>query len=196
MAYVRYSCRMQEIEVKVAIPNCDALVAALGARGCVFSKVIAQDDTVFAKHSGSIHTFMGNDLFLRLRVQDNGDTIFTAKLDPNRQAADLAKIEHETIVGSRDEMEKILKAMGYQEIVRVKKQRRKVQYGEYELCVDEVEDLGSFMEIEKMVPPEADARAVQEELVEVLVGLGIDMEGRVARGYDILMLEKLGVPAV
>ena len=183
---------MQEIEVKVKTKDSESVIRTLEAAGCVFSDPIHQDDTTYAESRESMDAFMRCKRFLRIRVAGNGDVIFTVKYDEKRHEIGMAAIEHEVKVDSRDELEQMILLMGFQRIVQVKKMRRKTMYKEYEICVDDVEGLGSYMEIEKLAEKDADPRAVHEELVGVLESLDIDMLGRVNKGYDILMLDKEG----
>lgn len=54
------------------------------------------------------------------------------------------------------------------------------------LCVDEVEDLGTFLELERMVPAHLSGATVQDELIGLVASLGIQME-RVEETYDSLV---------
>jgi len=57
-----------------------------------------------------------------------------------------------------------------------------------EICLDEVENLGSFIEVEKM--SDGDSKQIQEELAEFLGLLGVSPKDRVTKGYNTLMLER------
>lgn len=183
---------MQEIEVKVKTKDNDEVIRQLEAAGCIFADAIHQDDVTYASTKESMDAFMRSKVFVRIRQIMGGDTIFTVKFDDQRHVLGMAAIEHEVKVSSAEELEQMLLLMGFKKIVRVQKMRRKTTYKEYEICVDDVEELGSYMEIEKLADKDADPRAVHEELVGVLETLGIDLGGRVSKGYDMLMLEKEG----
>lgn len=184
---------MQEIEVKVKTKDNDEVIRILEAAGCVFSEPIEQDDVTYATTKESMDAFMRSKIFPRIRQITDGDTIFTVKFDDQRHVLGMAATEHEVRVDSATELDQMLQLMGFKRIVRVKKMRRKTKYKEYEICVDDVEELGSYMEIEKIADKDADAHAVHEELLGVLESLGINLEGRVTKGYDIIMLEKKGL---
>jgi len=102
---------------------------------------------------------------------------------------DLDSVEHEVEVSSRDEMEKALRLMGYKEAVRVSKVREITRYEGCEICVDEVENLGSFIEMEKL-SEDGDSVKIQEELFRFFLSLGVLPEDRAFSGYDILMMER------
>ena len=57
-----------------------------------------------------------------------------------------------------------------------------------EICLDEVKDLGNFIEVEKITDEDPDK--VQEELFRFLESVGVRREDRVVNGYDILMWRK------
>jgi predicted adenylyl cyclase CyaB len=54
------------------------------------------------------------------------------------------------------------------------------------ICLDEVRDLGTFIELEKITEGE-DPIKVQSELFAFLKSLGVREEDRVERGYDTLL---------
>lgn len=178
-----------EIETKALIRDREALVAKLAEAGCELSEPKRQDDTVYVQNTGDLATFLDNDVFLRIRIQDDGKVVLTAK-KPIRKAGDvLVKHEHEVIVSSADEARAMLELMGYCAAVRTVKVRRIGHAGEYEACIDDIEGLGSFIELEKMGEKE-DAERIQSDMRAFLSSLGVAPEDVVTKGYDVLMLEK------
>ena len=75
--------------------------------------------------------------------------------------------------------------LGFRPEVKVRKTRRKGNIGGYEICLDEVEGLGAFVELEKIT--EEEAGVVQGEMMKFLAGLGVDTSQRVVNGYDTLV---------
>jgi predicted adenylyl cyclase CyaB len=73
--------------------------------------------------------------------------------------------------------------------VRVVKKRKKTHYKDYEICLDEIENLGTFIEIEK-IGNEKDADKIQKDMLDFLDKLRVSKNDIVKKGYDILMLEK------
>ncbi len=178
-----------EIEVKARVADSAALRTKLEGLGCVFSAPVVQDDTGFVRSVGSMEAFLGNDVFLRIRVQNDGRIIYTAK-KPSRFAGDgLAKTEYEVQVNSAEELANILTLSGFVAAVRVRKSRQTAHYGNYEICLDDIEGLGSFIEVELM-GEESEADAAQKGMWEFLETLGIGAEDQVRKGYDILALER------
>jgi adenylate cyclase class 2 len=87
-------------------------------------------------------------------------------------------------------MRGIIELLDYHEVVKVDKIRTKTRYNDMEICLDEVQNLGSFIEVEKIVTGDGDV--VQEELFTFLESIEIKREDRVFSGYDTLMYVKGG----
>ena len=77
-------------------------------------------------------------------------------------------------------------AMGFSPTVRIVKLRRTGTLGDLVLCVDELEGLGVFLEVERMVPDDVPGEAVQDELSRFVASLGIETE-RTGQTYDSLV---------
>ena len=173
----------KEIEVKAKIQNCDALIAKLVALGCVFSEPIMQEDQVFVHKNDPFPVKLGMNV-LRIR-KNNGKVIFTFKRPLSNG---LDKLEHEVTVSDAGELENILTALDFREVSLVKKVRRKTRCQDYEICVDAVDQLGSFIEMEK-IAEDADSGKIQDEMFALLLSFGVNKEDRVMVGYDVLMHE-------
>jgi adenylate cyclase, class 2 len=119
---------------------------------------------------------------LRIR-KAKGKIIFTLK---QAQKNELDCIEKELEITNAKEMKDILEILGYKESVHVHKTRLKATLNDMEICLDEVKDLGSFIEVEKLTD-EVDGEKVQNELFDFLQTVGVKKEDRVTRGYDTLM---------
>lgn len=179
---------MKEVEIKAKLRDKDTIMKRLADLGCTFEALITQNDKVFVEDTSSIKAFKANRFFLRIRIKNNSVAIFTVK---KKGVNDLDSFEHETVIENPDEMEKALLMIGYKEMVRINKTRMITHYNDDEICIDEVEDLGSFIEMERLTEDEsANPEDIQARLFEFFKTLGIQEEDRVTSGYDILMLQK------
>ncbi len=149
--------------------------------GIKFGEAIIQDDTTYM--SDVAYDDPSWNIF-RIRVQD-GKQILTMKHHASSRSRD--NHEFETVVEDSREIVKMLNRLGYTLGVRVFKERRIAHYHGLELCLDELDQLGSFVEVEKLAGDDADVDAIQGELWSLLASLGIDSEDRVHKGYDTLM---------
>ncbi|MCX6786422.1 MAG: class IV adenylate cyclase [Candidatus Kaiserbacteria bacterium] len=167
-----------EIEVKAKITDISTIVSKLGKIGCALSEPIIQDDYIFNQKGVDLNNHEHNTPVLRIREQ-NGKIFFTLK---KNRSSELDCVEKEIEVSDRNELKDIIELLGFEQTVEVHKRRRKGNYGNYEICLDEVQELGSFIEVEKM--SDEDGEKVQNELFEFLKMLGVNKEDRVSIGYD------------
>ena len=134
--------------------------------------------------------FLSNSIFLRIREGTKG-IVFTLKYNPDRQGEpDAMPVEHEVRVDSRSELEAMFAFLGYKEMVTVRKTRRTAHFKNWEICIDNVEDLGSFIEVEQMAEHEEEIGPIRDSIMEFLRSLGITEEDLLAKRYDIQMIEK------
>ena len=180
---------MREIEVKAKLIDKSKVLENLKSIGCVFEDEITQVDTVYVKEVGNLETFLSNSHFLRIRIKNNEKIIFTLKTNKDQKTkGGLDKIEHEVIVDSKVEFESILAILGYKPQITTSKTRLETHYRDFEICVDEIKDLGSFIEVERIVD-DGDGEAIQQGMFEFLESIGVNKEDRVFEGYDILMMK-------
>ncbi len=172
----------KEIEVKFKVDDFKDLKGKIENLGCTFSEPIFQDDTIFINYNRPFLEFTPNDPFLRIR-KTKGQNILTFK-----QGEEMNSIEHEVTVDDPIKMMDILTSIGFRPEVNVKKTRQKAYFNEYEICLDQVEGLGSFIELEKMT--EENAEKVQIEMIQFLLKFGLNENDRVMNGYDTLVYLK------
>lgn len=183
--------QVQEIEVKYRVVlDGPALEAALAARGAVLSAPVRQDDQAYAPQSWSYGDSKIGVPFARLRTQE-GQHLFTVK---RPMANEQACIEHETTVADRAQMHDALVTMGFQPTVRIVKTRRTARMDTQELggvlvCVDEVEHLGLFLELEAVMQVDS-AEGAQQTLDRLARSLGVELE-RTSDTYDSLVRQAL-----
>ncbi|MEV7872304.1 class IV adenylate cyclase [Streptomyces sp. NPDC088124] len=173
---------MREIEVKYAVPDREALLLALKSRGVALSEPVRQDDQAYAPAGWTPGDGKRGVPFVRLRTVEGRHTFTLKRPDLNEQSC----TERETVVEDRDQMHEAIMLMGYAPTVRVAKHRRIGVLDGAELCVDDLEGVGTFLELERIVSEEADEASVQTELAAVVAGLGIACE-RTTETYDALV---------
>ncbi|SBW23032.1 adenylyl cyclase CyaB [Candidatus Protofrankia californiensis] len=173
---------MREIEVKYHVNDMEGLLVAIKGRGIELGAPIYQDDQAYAPEDWSYGDNKLGVSFVRLRTI-NGQHTFTLKR-PVENA--LSCEEHETAVADREQMHRAILAMGFYPTVRIAKTRRTATLADLSLCVDEVEGIGTFVELERLVPDDVSGEAVQAELTAFVAGLGIEAE-RTEETYDSLV---------
>lgn len=173
---------MREIEIKFKVNNSDAILSKLKEQGCVLSEPITQHDVVYAK-AGETQAWENSqtgDIILRLRHQ-NDKTLFTLK---QQKSSEGDNIEHELEISDQGTMHSILLVLGYVPHVEVKKVRRKGKVGDYEVCYDEVDRLGTYIEFEQLVDDNANPEEVRKKLFKFAALLGLQQENEELKGYD------------
>ncbi len=177
---------MREIEVKLKTDDLKSLEQKLNEKGCILSLPIHQHDVVYSRGSTSEwEKSKEGDIILRIRKQNNISE-FNLK---QQRTSELDNIEYETKVDDSKALHNILLTLGWKPEVGVKKLRRKGKLGQYEICLDEVEILGSFVELEKLTDDNDDPVKVQEELLQVLESFGISRSNLEVRGYDTMIFQ-------
>lgn len=180
---------MYEVEVKSRLRNRKEVFEKLESLGCVWSEELHQIDDIFTPASDVFPPPFGQPV-LRIR-NENNKFILTLKIN---QSSRQDCIEHEVEIKEVEEMEKIIKLLGFRFDVQVDKKRIKTKYQGIEVVLDTVKDLGEFVEAEKVVT-ESDPAVriqIQKELLDFLETLGVTREDQVIDGkYDIMLIDKL-----
>lgn len=172
----------REIEVKYRVGDLAAIEAALTARALALSPSVHQDDQAYAQEGWRYGMSKLGVSFARLRTQ-NSRHLFTLKRPTDNE---MACLEFETEVADRDQMHEAIQHMGFYPTVRIVKTRRTARLGDLSLCLDEVQHLGTFLEVEKVIRPGQSGEAVQSELHAFACSLGVEME-RTTDTYDSLV---------
>lgn len=173
---------MREIEVKYRVEDLEALLIALKACGIELSEPVYQDDQAYAPAGWRFGDNKLGVSFLRLRTV--GGRHYFALKQPAENAQ--ACLEYETEVADREAMHGGIVHMGYRPTVRVAKTRRVATLEDCSLCVDDLEGVGGFLELERLVPDDVAAGAVQAELAAFVASLGITA-ARTDATYDSLV---------
>lgn len=172
---------MREIEVKARLRDQVAFLAAAQRKGIVFGDAFEQYDTTY--ESPLDHDHPDWSIF-RIRRQKNV-TIFTMKYAASERPRD--NHEHETTVGDEAEIIRMVEHLHFHKGVDIRKRRRTARYNGFELCLDDVQHIGTFVEVEKLAADDADVDAIQGELWRLLTSLGVHDSDREFKGYSRLM---------
>lgn len=174
----------KEIEVKAKVKDFKSIKTQLEKLGCSFGEPVVQHDEIFLRKGIAFSEHKLGDPVLRIR-QAKDKVFFTLK---KSQSFELDKIEKEVIVNDADEMRELIDHIDFHKVMEVHKTRVKTHYKDMEICLDEIDGLGSFIELEKIT--DQDATIVQKDLFDFLSTLGIAEKDQVTKGYDVLLYEK------
>ena len=174
---------MREIELKFKVENKDKIISFLENNNCEISNVVCQYDTIYVGDLNNVESVEGS-VWLRVRKTDD-----VVELNYKKQSA--KKMESQEIefeVNSYEKANSFLKALGFKEWVQVNKKRQHSKYNDYNICIDEVERLGTFVEIELLIDEDNDID-YEEMLLGVAKEMGIDTNNRINSHYDTMISE-------
>lgn len=174
---------MIEIEIKARADH-DALKNRLKQEGASLEKTVEQTDIYF---NAPDRDFGKTDEALRLR--NEGDQIFLTykgkKLDP------LSKTRKEVDVEVADfaKMEELISCLRYRETLRVHKIRDLYNIDGALVCLDNVDGLGEFVELETLAVDEGSIPQRRDFLIGTLRRLGVTGE-LIRESYLEMLLAK------
>lgn len=127
-----------------------------------------------------------------LRIRTDPDKVvfeYDKSVDQEDGSQDYAD-EYETEISQPDEFRKILKFLDFNKVITVDKQREYWNCGDIEVCLDEVKDLGYFIEAEAKGDFK-DTKETRKKCIKFLEGLNLKCKGNLIKtGYPVLFLEK------
>ena len=174
---------MREIELKFKVDSMNPILSILEENHCVLSDVLDQHDVIYVPDLNHVESVDGS-IWLRIRKENDRIELNYKKQGPVKMSSK----EIEFGIDSFEKAKELLEEFGYQKWVEVHKKRRTTKYKNYNICLDEVEKLGSFVEIEVLVPDD-DNKDYADELFQVAWEFGIPEDDRVNSHYDTMMWE-------
>jgi adenylate cyclase class 2 len=176
---------MREIEIKAKVSNKQALIDKITQSGIQLSDPIKQHDVVYGQKDVADNA--PGSIWLRIRTENDTKIIFTLK---QSHQGGLDSIEHETEVSDSEELASIILRLGFTLYSDLIKTRQKAKFNDIEICVDDVEGLGVFIEAEQLANEDADGELIAKNLWSELEKFGVDRSDEVFEGYDVLMNKK------
>lgn len=183
---------MREIEIKARANNVTSIIDAITRQGATVSEPVTQHDRVYGM-PGVPGASENTEPWLRIRGETKAGVtkhIFTLKKSVTNQ---MDSIEHETEVSDEKELAKIIEHLNFIPYSDLTKTRRKAKLGDIEVCIDHIDQLGDFIELEKLTAEDVDYDAVVKELWGILESLGVPKTHEVTDGYDVLLNKHLGI---
>jgi adenylate cyclase class 2 len=188
----REGVQMLEVEVRYRTADRAAVVRTLEGWGAKLAQDRTDVDLYFNPPGRDLKA---SDEAFRLRRVGEANCL-TYK-GPKRDAETKTRTEIEVPLGDGDETaagaERLLLALGYQPVVTVRKKRRVYRFErggfKTEVCFDDVEQVGAFVELEILAPEER-YESAKRVLLQTAAELGLtDKE---TRSYLGMVLEARG----
>jgi adenylate cyclase class 2 len=181
---------MYEVELKVRADH-DAMRERLVDIGATELGAVTQVDTYYdAPH----REFAQTDEAVRLRAEtreNGGEEATSHRLTykgPLFESASKTREEIEVEVPESDSVDAILCNLGFEPAATVRKNRDRYEYEGYHVVLDDVANLGEFVEVEAEATEES-VESVREGATEVLDALGLDPAEQIRTSYLVLLLE-------
>ena len=176
-----------EIEIQVTVENKDNLIKFL-EENALFKLVTRQVDEYLNAPDRDFLSVRPVTEWLRLRQTREAALMTYKKAHYTPEGECHFRDEFETTIGDIDQARKILLALGYTPLVTVDKIRKTWRYQEYEVALDEVQDLGLFVEVEYKGEDLKDPKLITDQMVEFLKQAGCGKIKRNYSGYPYILL--------
>jgi len=174
-----------EVEARVKVNNLEEIKEKLIGLGAEFYKEKTQTDSIFKKKGDELKPQGPGDFILRIRESDKTFLTFKALTETTG-----AWVEHETEIQNAEETKAILLKLGFAKALSMTKNRLSGKLDDFELCLDDVKELGTYMEI---ALDSSDEKKAREDILKLLNKLGFDENQIVHKGYVAMLFERLGV---
>ncbi len=183
-----------EVEVKLRVEDPEAVKNALEREGEVV-RTVRQEDVYF---SHPCRDFAETDEALRLRrvVEDGQETSLVTYKGPKLGEVGKSRVEVEVEVSDGDSMRRILEELGFNPLdeFTIRKIRSVYKLAisglDIKACLDEVDGLGTFLELEIETDEDVDIDELEKRLLKIARDR-LNVEGEVVRkSYLELLMQK------
>lgn len=186
---------MFEAEVKLRVTPLEMrkLPARAKAAGFLYAAASEQIDSYFSSPSKD---FQAAGEALRLRESRTGseETFYLTYKGPRLSSSSVSREEREVTVSNARETVLLLAALGFSQAYSLKKSRRYFARGPVTLGLDEIEGVGSFIELEIMTNDAEKIPGIVDELYRIAESLGIPKDRAETKSYLELFLETRQAP--
>ena len=178
-----------EIELRFPLKNPKDVINFLNTNAKPISKDLFQKDTYFTPIHRDFLNVKYPYEWLRLRETNKENSLNYKHFYPeNVEKTDYCD-EFEIKIDNIELMKKILLNLNFKKIVVVEKSRSTWMFKDVEIAVDEVKDLGSYIELEAKNHFE-DPKKGKEYLYSILEELNAEVGEEELRGYPFMVIEK------
>lgn len=185
---------MIEVEVKCPVSSLTAIEAQLKTLGFKTEKQCTEKDIYFNNPEHDLRTL---DQALRIRTvicDGQSESLVTFK-DKKIDNISMTRKEYETAVADGDVMQQVFMGLGYTQTFDVVKCRQYMAFRDMHACLDQVEGLGEFLELEILCDVDEDhedeARGEALTRIEaVMEQIGLKMSETTTTSYLSMLMKK------
>lgn len=183
-----------EIKLKIREGGMVSLQNALKSQGFVTGDTVIESDLYY---TSSHHDFIRLDEALRVRTIEtlrNGtvesvSSVLTYK-GPKLDQRSMARKELETSIGDATVCDEILRSIGFSPVPPVRKKRQHFLKEDVTACIDSVDGLGDYLELEIIVPSESQRETALKRIEALLIFLGYSMSDTTRISYLSMLMQK------
>ena len=186
-----------EVEVKIPIENRKSVEEALHRIGAQKTNSETQVDAYFDHPA---RAFQETDEALRLRSRhpevegvENDNTIPTpyelTYKGPKLESRSKSRIELSVHISNIDSARSILESLGFKYMATISKRRVFYTVDSIAISVDDVEDVGLFLELERVVTSRRDMNPALDMIFNLIERLGLDLNNSIRTSYLELFLQ-------
>lgn len=177
---------MIEVEIKIRLTDKEfsELPLKFNTMDFFFEQNMRETDYYY---NGIDRNFADTDEALRVRISHNlnTDEIQSCLTYKGKKLDDVSKTrpEHEVVIDNPDTMRNVLKYLGFQSSFVIEKIRSYYSYKNINICIDKVDKVGVFMELENVIVNEAEKDNALKELFLLLESLSIEKSRLERKSY-------------
>ncbi len=183
---------MTEVELKATLTDQQAAVMPERLLALGFAPSAALEETDLYFNGSGERDFRKTAEALRLRrrrdLAAGTEGVLMTYKGPKIDPRSNTRTEHETSVGDLETGRKLLEALGLQAQFTVDKTRREYTGRGVTVCLDAVEGLGSFLELETLLEDGSGRDAAVDRLLALLDQLGVSREALSRKSYLELLI--------
>lgn len=178
-----------EVEIQVIVKDPDKIEKELNRVG-KFVKSRKQIDKYFVPADRNYFDKEPPDEYLRVRYEDGKNHFNYSFLHFDDKGWLRSTDEYETLVDKPEVVEEILKKVGLIIKVTVEKTRKYFDCGDFEVTLDQIKDLGNFMEVEAK-KDFGGVDKTREACSNFLNNLNVEYEINKNMGYPRMLYRKM-----
>jgi len=178
-----------EVEIQVIIKNPEKAEAKLNKTG-KFIKSRRQIDKYYVPPHRDFFAKDTPDEYLRVRYEEGKNHLNYSFLYFGEDGWLRNTDEYETLIDKPEVVEEIFEKIGLMPKITVKKTRKYFDCGDFEVTLDQVENLGDFMEVEAK-KDFGSIDKTRKACLDFLNSLGIEYEVKKEMGYPRMLYKKL-----
>ena len=171
-----------EIEIKLPLKNLKETLKFLTDQGFQETAQIQEEDTYF---NSVYHDVKKRDEALRIRTSTD------CKSGISKTQINFKGPKLETEVSDAEVLKNILIHLDFSPVASVMKMRKYMKCGRFTACLDQVEGLGDFLELEVIAEQESERKEILSKMEDLLAILGYHMSDTVQTSYLSMLPKKL-----